>query len=68
MAYGTALTVVLSYMSGDLLDYTPGKDTRPALLLFFLSPVIAILPALVIGAVTTLIYSVGGATFTAAAC
>jgi hypothetical protein len=62
MAYGTALTVVLSYMSGDLLDYTPGKDTRPALLLFFLSPVIAILPALVIGAVTTLIYSVGGAT------
>jgi hypothetical protein len=61
MGYGTALTVVLSYVSGDLLDYTPGKDTRPALLFFFLSPVIAILPALVIGAVTTLIYSVGGA-------
>ncbi len=62
MAYGAGLAVTISLLL-TVIDFTPSRGSYNgpgnALLLFF-SPVIAILPALLLGAMTTLGHSLAG--------
>jgi hypothetical protein len=60
MAYGAGLLVVFAYFID--FSYTPGQDKKQDLFFFFFSPAVAMFPALAIGALTTLVHAVAGAT------
>lgn len=63
MSYGIALLIVVIYAQGEFdaaLLRKNQSDMRYVGFMFLFSPVVAILPAYVLGALTTLVYSVAG--------